>query len=74
MQDLKRTKEGGKYFEEADSFNFLQLAVKEHEYLSPAISSAAVARAKEDFANLRQKSEDSITEHVNESKRKLEVS
>ena len=27
VQDLKRTKEGAKYFEEADSFNFLQLAV-----------------------------------------------
>ena len=73
VQDLKRTKEGAKYFEEGDSFNFMQLAVREHEYLSPAISSAAVARAKDDFESLRQRSEDSITEHVNEFRRKLEV-
>ena len=73
VQDLKRTKEGAKYFEEGNSFNFLQLAVREHEYLSPDVSSAAVARAKDDFESLRQKSEDFITEHVNEFKRKLEV-
>ena len=73
VQDLKRTAEGAKYFEDGDSINFLRLAVKEHEYLSPAISSAAVARAKDDFENLRQRSEDSITEHVNEFRRKLGV-
>ena len=73
MQHLKRTKEGAKYFEEGDSINFLRLAVKEHEYLSPDISSAAVARAKDDFESLRQRSEDSITEHVNEFRRKLKV-
>ena len=73
VQELKRTKEGAKYFEEGDSFNFMQLAIKEHEYLSPAVSSAAVARAKDDFESLRQRSEDFITEHVNEFKRKLEV-
>ena len=73
VQDLKRTKEGAKYFEEGDSINFLRLAVKEHEYLSPDISSAAVARAKDDFESLKQRSEDSITEHVNEFRRKLKV-
>ena len=73
VQELKRTKEGAKFFEEGDSFNFMQLAIKEHEYLSPDISSAAVARAKDDFESLRQRSEDFITEHVNEFKRKLEV-
>ena len=69
VQYLKRTKEGAKFFEEGDSFNFMQLAVKEHEYLSPDVSSAAVARAKDDFESLRQRSED----YINEFKRKLEV-
>ena len=73
VQELKRTKEGAKFFEDGDSFNFMQLAMREHEYLSPAISSAAVARAKDEFETLRQKSEDTLTEHVNEFKRRLQV-
>ena len=51
----------------------MQLAMRHHEYLSPAISSAAVARAKDEFETLRQKSEDTLTEHVNEFKRRLQV-
>ena len=73
VQELKRTPEGAKFFEDGDSFNFMQLAMREHEYLSPAISSAAVARAKDEFETLRQKSEDTLTEHINEFKRRLQV-
>ena len=73
MQDLKRSHEGQKFFDEHDSYNFFKLAIREHQYLSPAISSAAVARAKDDFEGLRQRAEDSITEHVNEFGRRLEV-
>ena len=73
MQDLKRSKEGAKYFEECDAYNFLRLAMKEHQYLSPAVSSAAVARAKDEFERYRQRAEDSIIEHINEYRRRLEV-
>ena len=44
----------------------------EHEYLPPAMSFAAVARAKDEFEKLQQKTEDSLTEHVNEFRRRLE--
>ena len=73
VQDLKRTEEGAALFEDHDAYGFFKLAITEHEYLPPAISSAAVARAKEDFEGLRQKSEDGITEHVNEFRRRLEA-
>ena len=73
IQELKRLAEGEKYFNEHDSYNFFKLAVQEHAYLAPAISSAAVARAKEDFEGLRQKVEDSFTDHYNEFRRRHEV-
>ena len=73
VQDLKRSTEGRKLFQECDSLGFFNLALKEHEYLTPTISAAAVARAKDEFENLRQKSEDTIIEHVNEFRRRLEV-
>ena len=73
VHDLKRTPEGGKYFDEHDSYGFFKLAIQEHEYLPPTISSAAVARARDDFEGLRQKSEDTITEHANEFRRRLDT-
>ena len=73
VQDLKRSKEGAQFFEDCDSYNFLQLALKEHQYLSPAVMSAAVARAKDDFERHRQSAADTIIEHVNEFRRRLEV-
>lgn len=48
---------------------FFKLAIQ-HEYLPPSISSAAVARAKDEFEKYQQKSEDSITEHINEFRRR----
>ena len=73
VQDLKRSPEGAKAFEECDSFNFLKLALREHQYLSPAVLSAAVARAKDDFERLKQGPADTIIEHINEFRRRLEV-
>ena len=73
IQDLKRSPEGAKLFQEGDALGFFNLAIKEHEYLTPTISSAAVARLKDEFEGLRQKSEDSLLEHVNEFRRRLEV-
>ena len=73
VQDLKRSAEGAKLFQECDALGFFNLALKEHEYLTPTISAAAVARAKDEFENLRQKSEDTIIEHINEFRRRLEV-
>ena len=73
MQDLKRSAEGAEYFTKHDSCNFFKLAIQEHEYLPPSISSAAVARAKEDFEKYQQKSEDSLTEHINEFRRRYEA-
>ena len=72
VQDLKRTAEGADYFTKHDSYGFFKLAIQEHEYLAPSISSAAVARAKEDFERYQQKSEDSLTEHINEFRRRYE--
>ena len=73
IQELKRITEGETYFNNHDSYNFFKLAIKEHEYLAPDISSAAVARAKDDFEGLRQKAEDSFTDHFNEFRRRYEV-
>ena len=73
IQELKRIPEGEQYFNDHDSYDFFKLAIKEHEYLPPDISSAAVARAKEDFEGLRQKVEDSFTGHFNEFRRRYEV-
>ena len=73
VQDLRRSTEGGKFFDEHDAYNFFKLAIKEHAYLPDTISAAAVSRAKEQLETLRQKSEDTITEHVNEFRRRLEV-
>ena len=73
VQDLKRTPDGARCFDEHDSYGFFKLAIQEHEYLPPAISSAAVARARDEFEGLRQKSEDTITEHVNEFRRRLDA-
>ena len=73
VQDLKRSEKGAKCFQEGDSLGFFNLALKEHEYLTPTISSAAVARTKEEFEGLRQKSEDTLLQHVNEFRRRLEV-
>ena len=64
---------GDKYFEEHDAYNFLKLAIQEHAHLPATISAAAVTRAKEQLEGLRQKSEDTITENVNEFRRRLEV-
>ena len=73
VQDMKSSAEGRKYFDEHDSYNFFNLAIAEHRYLPPAISSAAVAKAKADFEGLRQKAEDTMTEHINEYRRLLEA-
>ena len=73
VQDMKRSIEGADLFNKHDSYNFLKLAIKMHEYLAPGVSSAAVARAKEDFESLRQKAEDTVTEHINEFKRRHEA-
>ena len=73
VEEMRRSKEGEALFNACDALGFLNLAVKEHEYLTPAISSAAVARTKDEFEGLRQKSEDSIIEHANEFLRRLDV-
>ena len=73
VEELRRSKEGEALFNACDSLGFFNLAVKEHEYLTPSISSAAVARTKDEFEGLRQKSEDSIIEHTNEFARRLDV-
>ena len=73
VHDLKRTADGARAFDTHDAYAFFKLAIQEHEYLPPAISSAAVARARDEFERLQQKSEDTITEHVNEFRRRLEA-
>ena len=73
VQDLKRSEQGSAFFAEHDAYNFFKLAIAEHAHLPATISAAAVTRAKEQLEGLRQKSEDTITEHVNEFRRRLEV-
>ena len=72
VQDLKHSAEGSRLFDEHDAYGFFKLAIQEHDYLPPALSSAALSRAKDEFEKLQQKSEDSLTEHVNEFRRRLE--
>ena len=73
VQDLKRSDQGSSFFADHDAYNFFKLAIREHAHLPDTISAAAVTRAKEQLEGLRQKSEDTITEHVNEFRRRLEV-
>ena len=73
VQDLKRTADGARFFGDNDSYSCFKLAIQEHEYLPPAISSAAVARARDDFEGLRQRSEDTITDHISEFRRLYEA-
>ena len=73
VQDLKRFTLGEAYFNAHDAYNFFKLAIQEHAHVPATISAAAVTRAKEQLEGLRQKSEDTITEHVNEFRRLHEV-
>ena len=73
VQDLKRSTLGEAYFNAHDAYNFFKLAIQEHAHVPATISAAAVTRAKEQLEGLRQKSEDTITEHVNEFRRLHEV-
>ena len=72
IHDLKRTPEGSALFHNHDAYGFFKLAIAEHDYLPPSMSSAALSRAKTDFESLQQKSEDTLTEHINEFRRRLE--
>ena len=73
IQEHKRIPEGEVFFNDHYSYNFFKLAIQQHEYLPPDTSSAAVARARDDFEGLRQKAEDSFTDHFNEFRRRYEV-
>ena len=72
VQDLKRSSYGRLFFDEHDAYSFFKLAIQEHEYLPPSMSSAAISRAKDEFEKMQQKSEDSLTEHINEFRRRYE--
>ena len=72
VQDLKRTDDGRQFFDDHDAYSFFKLAIQEHDYLPPSMSSAAISRAKEEFEKMQQKSEDTLTEHINEFRRRYE--
>ena len=72
IQDLRRSLEGSKSFDEHDAYGFFKLAIQDHEYLPPSLSSAAISRAKEDFEKMQQIPEDTLTEHINEFRRRLD--
>ena len=72
IQDLRRSHEGAVYFNEHDAYSFFKLAIQEHDFLPPSMSSAAISRAKEDFEKMQQKPEDTLTEHINEFRRRLD--
>ena len=72
IQDLKRSPEGSALYHNHDAYGLFKLAILEHDYLPPSMSSAALSRAKTDFESLQQKSEDSLTEHINEFRRRPE--
>ena len=72
VQDLKHSPEGALFFDDHDAYNFFKLAIQEHDYLPPSMSSAAISRAKDEFEKMQQKPEDTLTEHINESRRRYE--
>ena len=72
VDDLKRTKEGAAAHSSRDAFTFLKLAMEAHDFVPAQISDRACQNAQLRFESFRQSSSATISEHINEFKRRLE--
>ena len=72
VDDIKRTEEGAKAYAARDAFQFLQLAMETHDFVPAQISDRACQNAQARFEGYRQPSASSISEHLNEFRRRLD--
>ena len=72
VDDLKRTVEGAGAYSSRDAFTFLKLAMEAHDFVPAQISDRACQNAQIRFESYRQPSSATVSEHVNEFKRRLE--
>ena len=72
VDDLKRTTEGAAAHASRDAFTFLRLAMEAHDFVPAQISDRACQNAQLRFESYRQSPSASISEHINEFKRRLE--
>ena len=72
VDDIKRTEEGAKAYAARDAFQFLQLAMETHDFVPAQISDRACQNAQARFEGYRQPSPSSISEHLNEFRRRLD--
>ena len=72
VDDLKRTTEGAAAHASRDAFTFLRLAMEAHDFVPAQISDRACQNAQMRFESYRQPPSASISEHINEFKRRLE--
>ena len=72
VEDVKRTEEGAKAYDARDAFTFLRLAMDTHDFVPAQISDRACQNAQSRFETYRQPSSASISEHLNEFRRRLD--
>ena len=72
VDDLKRTVEGAAAYASRDAFTFLKLAMEAHDFVPAQISDRACQNAQIRFESYRQPAFATVSEHVNEFKRRLE--
>ena len=72
VEDVKRTEEGAKAYDARDAFAFLRLAMETHDFVPAQISDRACQNAQSRFETYRQPPSASISEHLNEFRRRLD--
>ena len=72
VEDLKRSTEGSSAYASRDAFSFLRLAMDAHDFVPAQISDRACQNAQIRFESYRQSASATISEHVNEFRRRLE--
>ena len=72
VDDLKRTTVGAAAHASRDAFTFLRLAMEAHDFVPAQISDRACQNAQMRFESYRQPPSSSISEQIDEFKRRLE--
>ena len=72
VEDVKRTPEGARAYEQQDAFTFLRLAMESHDFVPAQISDRACQNAQLRFESYRQPASATIAEHLNEFRRRLD--
>ena len=72
VEDIRRTEQGAKAYEEQDALTFLNLAMETHDYIPTQISDRACQNAQTRFETFRQAASSPISDHINEFKRRLD--